>query len=277
MRGIRAAVGAAVLVSLLGAAPGAEAARDGGYWLAAADGGVFAFGTAAFHGSMGGQALLAPIVDIAATPDGEGYWLAAADGGVFAFGTAAFHGSMGGQALVAPIVGITPTPDGGGYWLAAADGGVFAFGTAGFDGSLYQRGDGRDQPVVDIDAGGTDGYRLVDDAGCVFAFGTATELPGPCGTDVLAPVAAIAGTDSGEGFLVLGERGTTFPSGDASSTAGPASIIADLAGPVVDGDIAGDGVVLAAADGGVLAFAAPFLGSAAGLPLAAPVVAIAVR
>ncbi|MFD1115081.1 hypothetical protein, partial [Sphaerisporangium aureirubrum] len=78
-----------------------------GYWLAAADGGIFSFGTAGFHGSMGGKHLNAPVVGITATPDGKGYWLAAADGDIFSFGTADFHGSMGGKHLNAPVVGIT--------------------------------------------------------------------------------------------------------------------------------------------------------------------------
>ena len=37
-------------------------------------------GDATFNGSMGGTRLNAPVVGIAATPDGTGYWLAAADG-----------------------------------------------------------------------------------------------------------------------------------------------------------------------------------------------------
>ena len=53
--------------------------------LSARDGGVFAYGTAQFAGSMGGQRLNAPVVGMAATPDGGGYWLVAADGGVFSF------------------------------------------------------------------------------------------------------------------------------------------------------------------------------------------------
>ncbi len=65
--------------------------------MAAADGGVFAFGDAPYLGSMGGTALYAPVVGMAATPDGKGYWLVAADGGVFAFGDAGFYGSMGGS------------------------------------------------------------------------------------------------------------------------------------------------------------------------------------
>ena len=109
----------------------AATSDGGGYWLAAADGGVFAYGDAAFYGSMGGRQLNSPIVGMAATSDGGGYWLVAADGGVFAFGDAAFHGSMGDTRLNAPVVGIAASPDGLGYWLVAADGGVFAFGDAG--------------------------------------------------------------------------------------------------------------------------------------------------
>jgi len=63
-----------------------------GYWLVAADGGIFAFGDAAFQGSMGAHPLDRPIVGMAATPTGKGYWLVAADGGIFAF-DAGFYGS----------------------------------------------------------------------------------------------------------------------------------------------------------------------------------------
>jgi hypothetical protein len=77
----------------------AAATPDGeGYWLFAADGGVFSFGSARFFGSVPGvlgpgRSLDEPIVAAAATPDGEGYWLFAADGGVFSFGSAPYLGS----------------------------------------------------------------------------------------------------------------------------------------------------------------------------------------
>ena len=78
---------------------------------------------AGFFGSMGGAHLNAPIVGMAATPDGGGYWEVAADGGIFSFGDARFFGSMGGRHLNSPIVGISSSTDGGGYRLVAADGG----------------------------------------------------------------------------------------------------------------------------------------------------------
>ena len=76
-----------------------------GYWLVAADGGMFTFGDAKFHGSMGGQPLLAPIITILPTTSGRGYWLVGLNGDVFNFGDARFFGSAGGLALNAPIVG----------------------------------------------------------------------------------------------------------------------------------------------------------------------------
>jgi hypothetical protein len=134
------------------AAPGA-----GGYWEVASDGGIFAFGDAAFHGSMGGTPLNAPIVGMAATPNGAGYWEVASDGGIFAFGGAAFHGSMGGTPLNAPIVGMAATPNGAGYWELAADGGLFGFDAA-FYGSRSGQGTDRFFAMVPTPDGG--GYLL---------------------------------------------------------------------------------------------------------------------
>jgi hypothetical protein len=72
----------------------------------ASDGGLFSFGDATFHGSMGGKALNAPMVGIADTRSDNGYWEVATDGGIFAFGDATFQGSMGGTPLNRPMVGI---------------------------------------------------------------------------------------------------------------------------------------------------------------------------
>ncbi|HET9690005.1 MAG TPA: DUF4232 domain-containing protein, partial [Acidimicrobiales bacterium] len=107
-----------------------------GYWLVAADGGVFSFGNAAFHGSTGNISLDQPIVGMAATPSGDGYWFDAADGGVFSFGNATFHGSTGGSPGPQPTVGMATTPTGGGYWLVDAGGGITAFGDAGDHGRV---------------------------------------------------------------------------------------------------------------------------------------------
>ncbi len=50
---------------IVGMAPTADGR---GYWNVASDGGLFAFGDAAFYGSMGGHPLNRPVVGMAATP-----------------------------------------------------------------------------------------------------------------------------------------------------------------------------------------------------------------
>lgn len=71
----------------------AQRPQADGYWLVGADGGVFTFGKAPFHGALTGQHLVRPIVGIAAAPDGNGYSLVGSDGGVFTFGSAQYFGS----------------------------------------------------------------------------------------------------------------------------------------------------------------------------------------
>lgn len=120
---------------------GVAMSADGqGYYEVGADGGIFCYGDAQFHGSVPGlvasgqvHQINAPVVGIAVHPD-DGYWLAAGDGGIFAFGAAAYEGGMGGQQLVKPIVGIASSPSGKGYVLVAADGGTFAYGDVSFVG-----------------------------------------------------------------------------------------------------------------------------------------------
>jgi len=129
-----------------------------GYWLVAADGGIFTYGNAQYHGTPysdgitglgGAHPLNAPISAIIPTPTGSGYRLIAQDGGVFDFGNAAFYGSTysdgitglgGAHPLNAPIIGGEASADGQGYWLIGADGGVFTFGDAIFSGSTYSLG-----------------------------------------------------------------------------------------------------------------------------------------
>jgi len=74
-----------------------------GYWLVAADGGVFTFGDAGFFGNTytagysglgGSHPLPAKAVALVATPDGKGYWIALANGQVLAFGDAPTLGSV---------------------------------------------------------------------------------------------------------------------------------------------------------------------------------------
>jgi L,D-peptidoglycan transpeptidase YkuD (ErfK/YbiS/YcfS/YnhG family) len=64
-----------------------------GYWLVAADGGIFSYGGASFWGSTGSIRLNQPIDGMAPASGAGGYWLVAADGGIFNYGSATFDGS----------------------------------------------------------------------------------------------------------------------------------------------------------------------------------------
>ena len=186
----------------------------GGYWINAADGGVFSFGNAQFYGSTGGTHLNQPVVAIASTHDAAGYWEVASDGGVFSFGDAPFHGSTGSIRLNKPVVGMATTPDGGGYWLVASDGGIFAYGDAGFHGSTGSLK--LNQPVIGMvpthDGGG---YWLVASDGGVFAFGDAGFFGSLGGTPPTTALVGVAPTPDGGGYWVLGANGTVYPFGDA--------------------------------------------------------------
>ena len=161
-------------------------ANHNGYWMAAADGGIFSFAGAPFCGSTGGQPLVQPVVGMAGT-SGPGYWTVARDGGVFAFNVA-FLGSMGGHPLVRPIVGMTSTPSSGGYWLVASDGGIFSFGDATYLGSMG--GHPLTRPIVGMESS-PGGYRLVASDGGLFSFGV--PFGGSLGGVALVqPIVAIA-------------------------------------------------------------------------------------
>jgi hypothetical protein len=252
-------------------------ASNQGMVLAARDGGVFAYGTAPFAGSMGGQHLNAPVVGVAATPDGGGYWLVGSDGGVFAFGDALFEGSMGGQHLNAPIVGIVPSGgDGRGYWLVASDGGVFAFGDAAFAGSMG--GQHLNAPVVGMTMTGNGGYDLVASDGGVFNFGGATFSGSAGGTKLAAPVTGMAATPDGRGYWLVASDGGVFTYGDAGyfgSVPGQgitarSSVVGIARTPT------GSGYWLVGADGAVYGYGdAAFLGAPNAAKLVAPVTGIA--
>ncbi len=249
-------------------------ASSQGYLVAARDGGVFAYGTASFDGSMGGQHLNAPIVGAASTPDGKGYWLVASDGGVFSFGDASFYGSMGGKPLNRPIVGVADTSNGKGYWLVASDGGVFAFGDAAFAGSMG--GIRLNAPVVGMASSGVGGYWLVASDGGIFSFNSG--FYGSAGSLHLhAPVTGMAPSVDGRGYSFVAADGGVFTYGDAAyfgsvpgqGIVGQPSIVGIAETPT------GAGYWLTATNGALYAYGdAQFLGAPAPTRLVAPIAAI---
>ena len=238
---------------------------------------VTAFGAATAVPGATLHNLAAPVVGVAAEPNGLGYWAVAGDGGIFAYGGAGFYGSAGGMRLNGPIVGMATTPTGHGYWLVAADGGVFSYGDAAFEGSTG--GMHLNAPIVGMAATPTGrGYWLVASDGGVFAFGDAPFEGSMGATPLNRPVVGMAASSSGYGYWLAAADGGIFAFGDAPFEGSTGSL--DLNEPVV-GMAAppdGHGYWLAAADGGIFAFGdAPFEGSDGGTPKQAVAVGIAGR
>jgi hypothetical protein len=233
------------------------------YWLAGSDGGVFSFGGAAFHGSMGGRPLNKPVVAVAPTLNGTGYWEVASDGGIFNFGSAGFYGSMGGKTLNKPVVGLAAGPEGGGYWEVASDGGIFNFGSAGFYGSMG--GKALNEPIVGMaptpDGGG---YWEVASDGGIFSFGDAQFYGSMGGKALNEPIVGMAPTPDGGGYWLVASDGGIFSFGDATfyGSTGALHLNAPVVGMAATTD--GGGYWLVASDGGVFNYGdAAFSGSAA--------------
>ncbi len=169
-----------------------------GYWLASADGHVYAF-HAPYDGSLAGKHLASKVVAIAGDPHTNGYYLVTAKGAVTGF-HAPSHGSAHNPA--APILGIAVDTAGTGYWLVTAKGHVYAFGTPSLgsvSGSLAS-------PVVGIATDPfTDGYWVVTKNGKVYPFNAAT-IAGAS----LSKVTAIAADPANEGYWLTTATGKVY-------------------------------------------------------------------
>ena len=249
-----------------------------GYWLVGSDGGIFSFGTAAFHGSMGSTPLQRPVVAITPTLTGNGYWLVASDGGIFSFGDSTYYGSLPAlgfhpsgsglpQSLNAPIVGMVPSFTGHGYFMVASDGGVFAFGDAKFEGSCPGIGGCAGAAVAVMPDHSGNGYWLVTTTGAVYAFGDASYYGAPTPSSV--PVVDAVATRDGNGYWLLFANGVVDNFGDATNFGAPVGYVNDFNQATTIFPTADDqGYWVASARGDVFSYGdSPFLGSmaAAGL------------
>jgi hypothetical protein len=262
--------------------PVGPAAR--GYWLVGSDGGIFSFGAAGFHGSMGSTPLQRPVVGITPSPSRTGYWLVASDGGIFAFGDSSYYGSIPGvglhpygsgqpHSLNAPIVGMVPSISGHGYFMVASDGGVFAFGDAHFAGSCPGIGGCYGRAVAVMPDSTGMGYWLVTNLGAVYPFGDAGNFGEPPAESV--PVVNAVATTDGRGYWILYSNGVVANFGDATNFGAPIGYVnvfnpATSIFPTADGQ----GYWVAAARGDVFAYGnAPFLGSMAAAGLNGEIIA----
>ena len=233
----------------------ASTASGNGFWTVGADGGVFTYGNAAYHGSMGGTRLNRPVVGMAATSDDGGYWLVASDGGLFSLGDAAYHGSMGGTRLNRPVVGMAGDPTTGGYWEVASDGGIFSFNAPFFGSTGALR---LNKPVVGMAAtpdGG--GYWLVASDGGVFAFGTAKYEGSTGAIQLNEPIVGMAATPDGGGYWLIASDGGIFSFGTAAFQGTSVPTPMSSAAVALVASSSGGGYREIDADGGVLNFSAP--------------------
>jgi Fibronectin type III domain len=265
--------------------PPTNSPSDHGYWLVGGDGGIFTFGSAAFHGSTGSLKLSRPVVGITPTASRQGYWLDASDGGVFAFGDAFFAGSIpglgilpagspaAGRKLAAPVVGMVPSSTGHGYFMVAADGGVFAFGDAVFAGSCPSIGGCSGAAVAVMPDASGHGYWLVTVTGHVYAFGDAPVLGAP--SSVSSPVTSAVRTASGNGYWILLANGTVLSYGDAANLGGPVGSASSLRpATAIFATATGGGYWVALSDGSIFTYGdAPYDGGMNGGHLNAPIIA----
>lgn len=165
---------------------------DGGYFMVASDGGVFAFGDAKFEGScpgIGGCSGLA----VAVVPDasGSGYWLVTATGHVYTFGDASYYGAPGPQS--SPVTSAVRTADGKGYWILFANGTVDAYGDAtNFGAPVGQTGGSNPASAIFATSDGG-GYWVSSASGAVYNYGDAPSYGSMAGKQLNGAIVAATG------------------------------------------------------------------------------------
>ena len=242
------------------------AAADGGYWLYAADGGIFSFGSAGYHGPVANQGR--DIAGMAVTPSGGGYWMADDDGDVFVAGDARVFGNRASN--LDDVAGFAARPQGDGYWMAARAGTVENYGAApAFPGATVKLS--RRITTLSATASGAGAWMAGIDGG-VFTFGDATFFGSMGGKRLNQPIVAMTPTPTGRGYWLVASDGGIFSFGDARffGSMGGTPLVAPVVGMAATST--GAGYWMVAADGGIFSFGdARFFGSMGGTRLVAPV------
>ncbi|HUP85711.1 MAG TPA: hypothetical protein VM143_08595 [Acidimicrobiales bacterium] len=189
-------------------------ARDIGYRLVAADGGVFAFGA---HGFVAPTVAATPAaVGLIGRGASAGYVVARVDGSTVGTQVQLDFAAVG-RASVAPaqpIVGAAVHPSNASYWLVGRDGGVLSQGGAPFFGSTGALRLNR--PIVGMASTEFgDGYWLVASDGGIFSFGDAGFFGSTGDLRLNRPIVGMAATPSGQGYWLVASDGGVFSFGDA--------------------------------------------------------------
>jgi hypothetical protein len=165
---------------------------DGGYFMVASDGGVFAFGDAKFEGSCPGIGGCSGAA-VAVMPDatGNGYWLVTATGHVYTFGDASNYGAPGQQST--PVTSAVRTADGKGYWILFANGTVDAYGDAtSMGGPVGQTGGLNPSSAIFATSDGG-GYWVSTASGAVYNYGDAPSDGSMAGKQLNGAIIAATG------------------------------------------------------------------------------------
>jgi len=174
---------------IVGMVPSAD---GGGYFMVAADGGVFAFGDAKFEGSCPGiGACSGAAVSVMPDASGNGYWVVTATGHVYTFGDAAYFGAPGPQST--PITSAVRTSDGNGYWVLIANGTIDGFGDAANFGDPVNETGGPDPATAIFTTADGGGYWVSSATGEVYAYGDAPNDGGMTGTHLNGSIIAGVG------------------------------------------------------------------------------------
>ncbi len=175
---------------IVGMVPSAD---GGGYFMVGADGGVFAFGDAAFEGSCPGIVGGCAGAAVAVMPDatGNGYWVVTATGHVYTFGDANYYGGPGPQAV--PVTSAVATPDGRGYWILFSNGVIAGYGDAGNFGSPAGVFGGVNPATAIVATSDGQGYWVASANGSVYTFGDAQFYGAMAGTRLNGPIIAASG------------------------------------------------------------------------------------
>ena len=240
-----------------------------GYWMAGADGAVFAFGGVADLG----DAPTGDVIDLEPTPTGNGYWIVTRDGTVFHFGDAPNFGDARGQLRAGErVVSMSTLPGNNGYWLFTDLGRVLPFGAAPFLGDLSaSRLNGPVLGSIATPSGA--GYYMVASDGGVFSYGDAAFYGSMGGARLNKPVVGLVPDRDNVGYWLVASDGGlfAFDAGFYGSMGG-----SHLNKPVIGMVAFGSGYLMVASDGGIFNFSdKPFYGSLGANPPAAPIVSVA--
>ncbi len=164
---------------------------DGGYFMVASDGGVFAFGDAHFAGTCPGIGGCSGSA-VAVMPDasGNGYWLVTSTGSIYTFGDAPYFGAPGQGTVTSAVA----TPDGLGYWVLLSNGQVYNYGNAAnFGAPPSSNFNLLDAATAIFSTSDGSGYWVSSALGQVFNYGDAPSDGGMAGTQLNGAIIAATG------------------------------------------------------------------------------------